>query len=122
MNDGCLALAQGSSPESYIYTLRICGPSRVGWLRLQVFWKLWWKDHRTAAEADMIVKVFGFTFFGAPLPASPQCRAGSRFYLRPFSLGFLHLQGARSDERVVWVLFSWAGRRLNRRACLGACA
>ena len=29
----------------------------------QVFWRLWWRDHRDSADLDMVIKVFGFTFY-----------------------------------------------------------
>ncbi len=32
-------------------------------INVPVFWQLWWRSHRGSAELDMIVKVFGFTFF-----------------------------------------------------------
>lgn len=32
-------------------------------INVPVFWRLWWRKHRSSADLDMIVKVFGFTFF-----------------------------------------------------------
>jgi hypothetical protein len=39
-------------------------------INVPVFWRLWWRQDRGAADLDMLLKVFGFTFFFGAVIAS----------------------------------------------------